>query len=300
VRIGIVLLPEQDWEIDQRRWQRAESYGFDHAWTLDHLAWRTLADHPWHATIPTLTAAALVTSRIRVGALVATPNFRHPVPLAKDLMTLDVLSRGRLNVAVGAGGPGFDAAVLGGTPLSPADRHERFVDFHGLLERLLSEPVTTCSGGWYSAVGARMIPGTCQRPRPPILVAANGPRGLRLAAAAARRAGDGWVTFGTGDGSARDDQWWAPVATTARRMDETLERQDPAGPALSVRMLEMLSRTTVTYSLEQLRDDLGRAAELGFTDVAIAWPRKHEPFRGNEALLDDIASTLPELRRING
>jgi hypothetical protein len=63
-----------------------------------------------------------------------------------------------------------------------------------------------------------------------------------------------------------------------------------------VRMLDLESRTTTTFSLEHLRDHLGRAAELGFTDVALAWPRQDEPFRGDERLLEDIASALPELR----
>lgn len=75
-------MPELDWSQDRLRWQRAEAYGFDHAWIFDHLAWRSLADEPWHATIPTLTAAVLATSTLRVGTWVTTPNFRHPVPLA--------------------------------------------------------------------------------------------------------------------------------------------------------------------------------------------------------------------------
>jgi alkanesulfonate monooxygenase SsuD/methylene tetrahydromethanopterin reductase-like flavin-dependent oxidoreductase (luciferase family) len=297
VRIGIVLLPERDWDVDRERWQRAEAYGFDHVWTYDHLAWRSLADSPWHATVPTLVGAALVTSRIRLGALVTTPNFRHPVPLAKDLMTLDVMSGGRLNIALGAGAPGFDAAVLGGETLTPRERHDRFIEFSMLLDRLLTSPVTDWSGDWYTAVDARMIPGPLQDPRPPFLVAANGPRGMRFAASAARRPGDGWVTLGATEPSLGDQEWWAEVRSTARRMDDVLESAARHLPGF-VRMLDMESRTATTSSVEHLRDHLGRAAELGFTDVALAWPREEEPFRGDEALLEDIASALPELRRL--
>ena len=50
MRIGIVLLPQQRWKLARERWVRAERYGFDHAWTYDHLAWRSLADEPWFAT----------------------------------------------------------------------------------------------------------------------------------------------------------------------------------------------------------------------------------------------------------
>jgi alkanesulfonate monooxygenase SsuD/methylene tetrahydromethanopterin reductase-like flavin-dependent oxidoreductase (luciferase family) len=297
VQVGIVILPERDWNADRERWQRAETYGFDHVWTYDHLAWRSLADGPWHATVPTLVGAALITSRIRLGALVTTPNFRHPVPLAKDLMTLDVMSGGRLNVALGAGAPGFDASVLGGETLAPRERHDRFMEFSALLDRLLTSSVTDWSGEWYTAVDARMIPGPVQEPRPPFLVAANGPRGMRFAASAARRPGDGWVTLGATESSLGDREWWDEVRGTARRMDDVLGSAAEELPGF-VRMLDMESRAATTSSVEHLRDHLGRAAELEFTDVVLAWPRGNEPFRGDEALLEDIASALPELRRL--
>ena len=93
MRFSIVILPEYPWEQAVGIWQRAEQLGFAQAWTYDHLAWRTLADGPWHAAVPTLTAAALATSTMRIGTLVASPNFRHPVPLAKELVTVDDLSK---------------------------------------------------------------------------------------------------------------------------------------------------------------------------------------------------------------
>jgi alkanesulfonate monooxygenase SsuD/methylene tetrahydromethanopterin reductase-like flavin-dependent oxidoreductase (luciferase family) len=296
MRIGIIILPERDWRLDRERWQRAEAYGFDHAWIYDHLAWRSLADGPWHATVPTLAAAALVTERIRLGTLVTTPNFRHPVPLAKELMTLDVLSEGRLTVALGAGAPGYDAGVLGASPLTPTARHERFVEFRALLDELLCSRVTDWSGTWYDAVGARMIPGPAQDPRPPLLVAAEGQRGMRLAISSARRPGDGWVTLGVAGGAmVSDAEWWAKVSGSVARFDDIFSESE-ARPDRFVRLLNMESRISTISSLEHLRDHLGRAAALDFTDVALAWPRPTEPFRGDEQLLDLIAEALPELR----
>jgi alkanesulfonate monooxygenase SsuD/methylene tetrahydromethanopterin reductase-like flavin-dependent oxidoreductase (luciferase family) len=298
VRIGITLLPEHDWPTDQHRWQRVEELGFDHAWIYDHLAWRTLADSTWHATIPTLVAAALVTERIRLGTLVTTPNFRHPVPLAKDLMTLDVMSRGRVNIAIGAGAEGFDATVMGQAPLTPRERHDRFAEFSGLLRELLSAPVTRWSGDWYEAVDARMIPGTIQTPRPPIIVAANGPRGMRLAADSARRPGDGWVTLGAVGGGAMTEEWWGTVQRAAEVMGDVLKRS--AGvPAGFVRMLYLGSRLNAASSVAQLTKDVERAADLGFTDVVLPWPRSEEPFAGNESLLDAVADVLPSVRAIS-
>ena len=94
----MVLLPQLRWREDVRRWRRAEEIGLDSAWTYDHLAWRSLADEAWLATVPLLTAAATVTTRIRLGTWVASPNFRHPVPFAKDALGLDDVSDGRLTL----------------------------------------------------------------------------------------------------------------------------------------------------------------------------------------------------------
>lgn len=94
VRVGVVLLPQERWATQRERWRRAEELGFDHAWTYDHLAWRSLADEPWFATVPLLAAAAEATERIALGTFVASPNFRHPVPFAKDVMGLDDVSGG--------------------------------------------------------------------------------------------------------------------------------------------------------------------------------------------------------------
>jgi len=54
VRLGVVILPELPWPDARVQWRRAEELGFDHAWTYDHLAWRSLRDAPWFGTVPTL------------------------------------------------------------------------------------------------------------------------------------------------------------------------------------------------------------------------------------------------------
>ncbi|MCW2811657.1 MAG: class flavin-dependent oxidoreductase [Friedmanniella sp.] len=289
MRIGLVLLPELDWTADRLRWQRVEALGFPHAWTYDHLAWRSLADGPWHATIPTLTAAALSTSTLRLGTWVTTPNFRHPVPLAKDLMTLDNLAGGRLSVGLGAGAPGYDASVLDQPALSLGQRGQRFTEFVTLLDRLLSQDRTTWSGNWFSAVDARMMPGPVQRPRPPFVVAANGPRGMRLA----QQFGS-WVTTGTADRDADTDTWWEGVRVAGDQFEELLAARSGPAPAPD-RYLNLELRTGAVTSVERLRDDVGRAAALGFTDVVYAYPRPGKPFRAPESLLDVMAGELSAL-----
>ena len=192
LKLSVILLPAYRWSTAKELWCRAEELGFHAAYTYDHLSWRSFRDRVWFDAVATLAAAATVTKRIRLGTLVTSPNFRHPVPLAKEFMTLDDVSRGRLTVGVGAGSEGFDTVALGAPPLQPAERMERFEEFVRLLCELLGQEVTTSFGQYYSSRDVRMIPGCLQLPRPPLYIAATGPRGLRTVA----RFGAAWVTAG--------------------------------------------------------------------------------------------------------
>jgi alkanesulfonate monooxygenase SsuD/methylene tetrahydromethanopterin reductase-like flavin-dependent oxidoreductase (luciferase family) len=289
VRIGIVILPDERWSVAGRRWRLAEEYGFDHAWTYDHLGWRDLVDGPWFDAVPTLTAAAMVTRRIRLGTFVASPNFRHPVHFARELTALDDISEGRLLLGVGAGGIGFDSAVLGAAELTPRERVDRFAEFLSLLSRLLENDKVDFTGTYYRAVDARSTPGPVQRPRPPLVVAANGPRALRLAA----EHGDGWVTTG----APADDEaaWWRSVADVSARFSEAAAS---AGRTPD-RYLNLDSSPVFSLSsTDAFTDAVGRAAELGFTDVMTHWPRRSSWYAGDEKILESVAPMLPRLRTL--
>ncbi|GIF39734.1 LLM class flavin-dependent oxidoreductase [Actinoplanes xinjiangensis] len=291
MRIGIVILPDQRWTVASRRWRLADEYGFDHAWTYDHLGWRDLIAGPWFDSVPTLTAAALVTSRIRLGTYVATPNFRHPVHFARQVTALDDISAGRIVLGLGAGGTGFDSAVLGQPELTPRARVDRFAEFLELLDTILRQPSTTWSGEWFSAVDARSTPGPVQQPRPPFVVAANGPRALRLAA----RHGDGWVTTGPQQADTAE-LWWKEVTVLRDRFTATLEA---AGrPLDSVDRYLNLDTSPIfsMSSVEAFTDAVGRARELGFTDVIAHWPRESSWYAGDEKVLEAVAAELPRLR----
>jgi alkanesulfonate monooxygenase SsuD/methylene tetrahydromethanopterin reductase-like flavin-dependent oxidoreductase (luciferase family) len=291
MRVGIVILPDQRWAESEHRWRQADAWGFDHAWTYDHLGWRDLVDGPWFDAVPTLTAAAAVTSRIRLGTLVTSPNFRHPVHLAREVTALDDISGGRLLLGVGSGGTGFDADVLGAEPISARTRADRFAEFVELLDLILTADRVTWQGAHFVAVDARSTPGCVQDPRVPFVVAANGPRSMRLAA----RYGQGWVTTGTGGDDL--DEWWRNVTGLADRMDTELSAvgRDPASldRYLFLDSAPVFSLSSAGYFAEAV----DRAARLGFTDVISHWPRRSSWYAGDEAVLEEVATgVLPELR----
>ncbi|GAA2012725.1 LLM class flavin-dependent oxidoreductase [Nakamurella flavida] len=292
MRVGVVLLPQLPWREAAPRWRSVEERGFAHGWTYDHLAWRDLADEPWYATVPTLTAAATVTATLQLGTWVTSPNFRHPVTLAKELMTLDDISAGRLITGVGAGGTGWDAEVLGGSVLPARQRMDRLVEFVDLLDTLLTDPETSRDGEFFTAARARMHPAG-SRARIPLVVAANGPRGMRVAAGY-----DGWATTGpphdasAATTGARWEAWWRDLAALVGRYDRICAE---VGRSLGTgrRMLDLDSAPVFSLSGPDVFDDAaGRARALGFTDVLVHWPRNSGVHSGDPAVLDHVAGRL--------
>lgn len=293
-----MILPEDRWWAAEPKWRAAEEYGFDHAWTYDHIGWRNLVEGPWFSAMPTLTAAAMVTSRIRLGTFVASPVARHPVPFARELITLDDVSDGRFVLGVGAGVPqsNYDAAVLDGPELSVKQRADRFTEFVEALDGLLMTDGFDFEGEYYRAKGARNLPGCVQRPRLPFVVAANGPRTMTLAA----RFGAGWVTTGKRASVGKtqtQDEWWKGIAELVKTFDERL---DAVGrDRTSVHRYLSLDAAPVfsLASVGAFTDAAGRADELGFTDVVTHWPRSSDYYVGREATLEQVASdVLPVLQ----
>lgn len=298
MRLSTVILPVRRWHDGGRdEWLRAEELGFHTAYTYDHLSWRTFRDGPWFGAVPTLTAAAAATSRMRLGTLVTSPNFRHPVTLAKDLITLDDVSNGRITLGIGAGGNGFDATALGQEAWTPRERADRFAEFVPLLDRLLTEDAVTHEGALYSAVEARNIPGCVQRPRLPFAVAATGPRGLKLAA----RHGQAWVT--TGDPklfeSGTPEQSVEAVRGQIKKLGEAC---DDIGREVDELDKILLTGFTpepgrVLESLDSFIDFAGRHFELGITEIVLHAPIPDSDFAADRKVFEQIAlEGLAQLR----
>ncbi|MEV6727338.1 MULTISPECIES: LLM class flavin-dependent oxidoreductase [unclassified Streptomyces] len=291
LRLSTVILPVRPWREGGRdQWVRAEKLGFHTAYTYDHLTWRSFRDRPWFGAIPTLAAAAAATERMRLGTLVTSPNFRHPVTLAKELMALDDISGGRFTLGIGAGGNGFDATALGQDPWSPRERADRFAEFVPLLDRLLTEAAVSERGTFYSAEEARNIPGCVQQPRLPFAVAANGPRGLKLAAAH----GQAWVT--TGDPKLFEEgtpeQSLEAIRGQLAKLDKAMAEIGRAPEPMEKILLTGFTpeRNTMLDSVGAFVDFAGRHRELGFTEIVIHAPIPDSEFAADVNVFEEIAT----------
>lgn len=290
MRLSTVILPIDRWREGGRdKWRRAEELGFHAAYTYDHLSWRTFRDGPWFGAVPTLTAAAAATERLRLGTLVTSPNFRHPVTLAKELISLDDVSGGRVTLGIGAGGTGFDATALGQEPWTPRERADRFAEFVPLLDRLLTEDSVSYQGDFYAAHEARGIPGCVQRPRLPFAVAATGPRGLRLAA----RHGQAWVTTGDPklyENGTSEQSVHAIRGQLERLADACVERGRDVAELEKILLTGFTpDRARPLASLDAFVDFAGRHTELGFTEIVLHWPVPDSDFAADQKIFERIA-----------
>jgi alkanesulfonate monooxygenase SsuD/methylene tetrahydromethanopterin reductase-like flavin-dependent oxidoreductase (luciferase family) len=292
MRLSTLILPIYRWNEGRQVWRRAEELGFHAAYTYDHLSWREpFRDGTWFGAVPTLAAASAATTRMRLGTMVTSPNFRHPVTLAKELMTLDDVSDGRMTLGIGAGGAGYDAsALLDGAeqPWTARERADRFAEFVPLLDRLLTNDVVTEKGRFYRAHEVRNVPGCVQRPRVPFAVAATGPRGMRLAA----RYGQAWVT--TGDpklsATATPPQSLRAIRDQVERLGEACAEVGRDAGELERIMLTAFTPDKPLESFEAFVDFSGRHAEAGIDELVLHWPVPSTRFAADRDVFERVAA----------
>ena len=143
----------------------------------------TLPDHfdGQLAPVPALQAAADATTSLRVGALVLANDYRHPVVLASEMATIDLLSDGRLELGLGAGWMLTDYAAAGITLDRAGVRIERMVETLHILDGLFADGPFSFAGQHYTITELDLQLKPVQRPRPPVLIGGGGPRMLRTA-----------------------------------------------------------------------------------------------------------------------
>jgi probable F420-dependent oxidoreductase len=172
----------------RERARRAEALGYSTLHLADHFLGPGPAlaatHHPLQelAAVPAMAVAAEATTTLRVGCRVFCNDYRHPVLLAKEAATLDLLSGGRLELGLGAGWlrAEYEAA---GMPFDPAGRRiERLAESVSLLKALFADAPVEHAGDHYRVSGFRGAPRPLQRPHPPLMIGGGGRRVLELAA----------------------------------------------------------------------------------------------------------------------
>ncbi|TMK66954.1 MAG: TIGR03621 family F420-dependent LLM class oxidoreductase [Actinobacteria bacterium] len=174
--------------------RRAEDLGFSSILFPDHFV-----DHPL-APMPAMAAAAAVTTTLRVGTCVLGNDYKHPVVLATEAATVDVLSDGRLELGLGAGWMTVDYERAG-LPLDPPGvRIARLAEAITVVKGLMADDPFTFHGKHYDIDELDGEPKPVQKPHPPLIVGGGGPKILGLAAREAQIIGiNARLTAGTGE-----------------------------------------------------------------------------------------------------
>lgn len=203
LRFLVHMLPDLSWRELLRRYKHIEALGFDLAGVADHFAHWTGAPSPWFEAWALLAAIAAETTRIRLATWVTQIPLRNPAQLAHQALTVDHIFDSRLELGLGLGLTTDPSCAMMGLPnWSYRERAARFKEYAEVVDRLLSSEVTTYKGQFYEVNGAVVKPRPVQRPRPPIVIAANGPTMLKRAAEHA----DIWNTGSGSHTSAFDAQ----------------------------------------------------------------------------------------------
>jgi F420-dependent oxidoreductase-like protein len=193
LRFGICTDQNLAFETLVERWQYFETLGFESVWDCDHFNQPSNPSGPYFEGWTLLAALAARTERIRIGVLVSSNTFRHPALLAQQAVTLDHVSRGRLELGLGAGWFVLEHERFGIAFPGPGERVGRFGEAVQIVDGLLRNETTTFAGRYYRLSEASVRPAPVQKPRPPLTLGGHRPRMLRICAEYA----DTWNSFGT-------------------------------------------------------------------------------------------------------
>ena len=296
LRFGFLTVQNAPWPTLIERWRYLERLGFDSVWVADHFVNPNEPAQPWFEAWTVLAALATHTSQIRIGTLLTNNSLRHPAMLARQALTVDHVSGGRLEVGIGAGGAPLDHTMLGGEVWEPPERVGRFEEAIALVDRLLRDGRATHEGRYYGAREALMSPGPVQRPRPPLTVGAHGPATLKIAA----RYADTWNMSGTlGRGRRADVRMSATqMLDEVRRRSDLLDEfavsfgRDPTSIRRSFVFVAGVTDEAPWESADAFRDFVRRYQRVGVSEFLFHWPRD-----GVTTSIEHVASTvIPTLR----
>lgn len=295
LRFYVLVLPNLSWPKLVERFKHVESLDFDLAGFADHFVdWSNPQNH-WYELSTWLAGIAQATSRIRLLTTVAQIPLRDPATLANQARTVDHISDGRLEIGLGIGVKGLDPSykMMGLPDWSNKERVERLSEYLEVLDLLLRQEVSSYEGTYYRVDGAVMNPLPLQKPRPPIMVAAMGPKMLRTTVQHA----DIWNSMSFADNFETQLEETRQRVAHVDQLCAELDRQ-PESLTCSYHMYDPTSRRSggaMSYyeSEAAFEDMVNRVIELGMSDIGLYYPMLPE----QQATFERIATnTIPKMK----
>jgi alkanesulfonate monooxygenase SsuD/methylene tetrahydromethanopterin reductase-like flavin-dependent oxidoreductase (luciferase family) len=219
-RFGICTDQNMTWDKTVERWRLFERLGYESAWLCDHLIQPSRPEGPYFEAWTLLAGLAAMTKKIRLGVLVTSNTFRHPQVLAKMAVTVDHISAGRLEIGLGAGWYEPEHTMFGIDFPETRALVTRFREAVQVVDLMTREDTSSFEGAYYRLRGARSRPASVQKPRPPLVLGAIGPRLLKTVAEYA----DTWNAFGTPAEMRERNQVLDDYCRELGRDPETLDR----------------------------------------------------------------------------
>jgi F420-dependent oxidoreductase-like protein len=281
LQFGLCTDQNLTWDETLQRWQYFEELGFDSVWDCDHFQQPSRPNGPYFEGWSLLAGLAAQTSKIRIGVLVTSNTFRHPALLAKQAVTVDHISNGRLELGIGAGWFVPEHEAFGIPFPEPAELVARFREAVQIVDLLLRQDVTTFEGTYYQIKDAPFRPAPVQKPRPPLTLGAHRSKMLRVVAEYADR----WNSHGSVD--------------ELRERNAILDEhclaigRDPSSIIRSLYGWAALMPADPWESVDAFHEVVGRYREAGINEFII-----DAPDRDRFPMLERIASEeIPALRK---
>lgn len=289
MQVSVLLMQQRPWHDLRASAKRWDAAGARALYVADHLkSTPAMGQEAWFDGFTLLGALSQVTLDIRLGTLVASVTLHDPVKLALATRSLDLLSKGRFELGIGAGGRPSDEKMRGLSPSSARRRADLLIDYAQIVERMLRGEKVDHSGLAASVSGAELTGDGVASPRPALTIAAHGPRTMDAAA----RYADAWSASGLRTGT-RDEQF-AYLTSLASLLDERLLANGRSRDSIR-RSILVGAYPGLTYtSYEELIAMAGRLAAIGFDELVVYDP----PFALDDAptaphgVIDEILGDL--------
>jgi alkanesulfonate monooxygenase SsuD/methylene tetrahydromethanopterin reductase-like flavin-dependent oxidoreductase (luciferase family) len=276
-----------------RQWKSVETLGFDSVWLADHFVDPFDPQSSWLESWTLLAALATHTSHIRIGTLVTSIPLRNPAVLARQALTVDHISNGRLELGLGTGISGQEDPSYAMTSIDDWSVSERVGRFHEqveIIDQLLRNRVSSYRGRYYQLRDTAMVPAPIQQPRPPITIAAMSSSMLKIAA----RHANTWNSVEASPGATPEI-----VVEKTRKRAALLDRycteigRDPKSIRRSL-LVFWPEAETVFESEENFRKVVKRYTDVGVTELIFYYPS----FRSNQVPnFERIAKqVIPEMK----